>query len=130
MSNTVEYNVTATMSGRMLRVDDLDGHMIGMAQVDGSNVSVLAPRQGQGFDAVKGAANTYLHLDKAATAGGQSSAAIPASCTRFYNGVTVKPIGDASGCAVVKENGHRRALHGPGTGAAFPDSSPRNAIPR
>jgi hypothetical protein len=70
MSNTVEYNVTATMSGRMLRVDDLDGHMIGMAQVDGSNVSVLAPRQGQGFDAVKGAANTYLHLDKAATAGG------------------------------------------------------------
>ena len=42
----VEYNVTATMSGRMLRVDDLDGHMIGMAQVNGSNVSILAPRQG------------------------------------------------------------------------------------
>jgi hypothetical protein len=56
-----EYNVTPMSAGRMLRVDDLDGHLIGMARVDGANLSVLAPQDEPGFSIVKGAANAYLH---------------------------------------------------------------------
>jgi hypothetical protein len=57
----VEYSVTPMSGGRMLRVDDLDGHLIGMARVDGANLSVLAPQDEPGFSIVKGAANAYLH---------------------------------------------------------------------
>jgi hypothetical protein len=79
----VEYNVTPMARGRMLRVDDLDGHMIGMANVNGPNVSVLAPQQEPGFSVVKGAATEYLHnVNGAATATGNappSPAATPAA---------------------------------------------------
>ena len=50
------YNVTAI--GNFLRIDDLDGHMIGMARKDGS---VIAPQSGPAFDTVKAAANAYIH---------------------------------------------------------------------
>jgi hypothetical protein len=57
----VEYTITPMSRGRMLRVDDPDGHLIGMASVNGDAISVLAPQQEPGFSIVKGAANAYLH---------------------------------------------------------------------
>jgi len=57
----VEYSVTPMSRGRMLRIDDLAGHMIGMASVNGANVSVLAPQQEPGFSGVRNAATEYLH---------------------------------------------------------------------
>jgi hypothetical protein len=69
----VEYSVTPMSRGRMLRIDDLDGHMIGMASVNGTSVSVLAPQQEPGFSVVKGAATEYLHPTNApATAVGNA----------------------------------------------------------
>ncbi|MGA3046012.1 MAG: hypothetical protein ABSD67_05285 [Terracidiphilus sp.] len=56
----VDYNVTPMSRGRMLRVDDLDGHLIGMASVNGGSISVLAPQEEPGFSVVKGVANEYL----------------------------------------------------------------------
>jgi hypothetical protein len=50
------YNVTPM--GGFLRIDDLDGHMIGAARKDGS---VIAPQSGAGFDTVKAVANAYIH---------------------------------------------------------------------
>ena len=47
--NGTAYNVTSSMHGRMLRVDDSAGHMIGMASFDGTNVSILAPQTEPGF---------------------------------------------------------------------------------
>ena len=51
------YNVLP--QGRsMLRVDDLDGHMIGMGTRTGS---VIAPQAGPGFDIVKGAIKEFMN---------------------------------------------------------------------
>ncbi len=67
----VEYSVTPMSRGRMLRIDDLAGHLIGMASVNGANVSVLAPQQEPGFSVVRNAATEYLHP----TNGGATAAA-------------------------------------------------------
>jgi hypothetical protein len=56
------YNVTP-MSG-FLQVNDLDGHIIGMARKDGS---VIAPQSGAGFDTVKAVAYAYSHPASGAT---------------------------------------------------------------
>jgi hypothetical protein len=50
------YNVTPM--GGFLRVDTLDGQMIGMGRKDGS---IIAPQSGDGFKIVKAAVNEYLH---------------------------------------------------------------------
>jgi len=50
------YNVTPM--GGFLQVNDLDGHVVGMARKDGS---VVAPLSGAGFDTVKAAAYAYTH---------------------------------------------------------------------
>jgi hypothetical protein len=54
--NGTTYNVTPL--GGFLRIDDLDGHMVGMARKDGS---VIAPQSGAAFDTVKAAASAYTH---------------------------------------------------------------------
>jgi hypothetical protein len=45
----------------MLRVNDAQGHLIGMARMNGSDISVLAPQQEPGFTTVKSVANAYWH---------------------------------------------------------------------
>lgn len=59
--NGTTYNVTP-LAG-FLRIDDLDGHMVGAARKDGS---VIAPQSGAGFDTVKAVANAYIHSASAA----------------------------------------------------------------
>jgi hypothetical protein len=63
------YNVTPM--GGFLRIDDLDGHMIGMARKDGS---VIAPQSGPRFDIVKAVAYAYMHPGNEASAPAASSA--------------------------------------------------------
>src|SRR5271155_3107572 len=50
------YNVTPM--GGFLRIDDLDGHIVGMGRKDGT---VIAPQSGSGFDTVKAAVAAYTH---------------------------------------------------------------------
>ena len=57
------YNVTPM--GGFLRVDDLDGHIVGMARKDGT---ITAPQSGAGFDTVKAAVAAYTHLANGASA--------------------------------------------------------------
>lgn len=66
----VNYNVTSMSRGRMLRVDDLDGHLIGMASVNGGSISVLAPQEEPGFSIVKGVASEYLRSANGAASAG------------------------------------------------------------
>lgn len=58
-----ETSYSVTPLGNFLRVDDLDGHMIGMARKDGS---VIAPQSGPAFDTIKAVASAYLHPGKGA----------------------------------------------------------------
>jgi hypothetical protein len=57
----VEYSVTSLSRGRMLQIGDRDGHMIGMAGVNGGTVSVLYPQQEPAFSVVRNVATEYLH---------------------------------------------------------------------
>ena len=59
------YNVTPM--GGFLRVDDLDGHIVGMARKDGT---IIAPQSGAGFDTVKAAVSAYTHPANGAAASG------------------------------------------------------------
>jgi len=59
--NGTTYKITSMGRGQMFRVDDAEGHMIGMARVQGDDISILHPQQEPGFSIVKSVVIEYLH---------------------------------------------------------------------
>jgi hypothetical protein len=85
--------------GRILRVDDSQSHLIGMARIDGSNVSVLSPQQEPGFTIVKSVANEYVHPSNGSAAppapADARTAIASATPTAFGSARTLKSFSDA-----------------------------------